>query len=32
MPSVVKGIRGSDIKSSDIEVDLKIAEVLRKIK
>jgi hypothetical protein len=32
MPSVVKGIRGSDIKSSDIEVDLKVAEVLRKIK
>lgn len=32
MPLVVKGIKEEDIKSSDIEVDLKIAEVLRKIK
>lgn len=32
MPIVVKGIKEEDIKSSDIEVDLKIAEVLRKIK
>jgi hypothetical protein len=32
MPNVVKGIKSQDIKSSDIEVDLKIADVLRKIK
>jgi hypothetical protein len=32
MPNVVMGIKEEDIKSSDIEVDLKIAEVLRKIK
>lgn len=32
MPSVVKGIRGVDIRSSDIEVDMTIAEALRKIK
>jgi hypothetical protein len=32
MPNLVKGIRGDDIKSSDIEVDMKVAEVLRKIK
>ena len=31
MPNVVKSIRGQDIRSSDIEVDLKIADVLRKI-
>jgi hypothetical protein len=32
MPEVVKGIRGDDLLSSDIPVDLKIAEVLREIK
>jgi len=32
MPNVVKGIRGQDIRSSDIEVDMTIAEGLRKIK
>jgi hypothetical protein len=32
MPDVVKGIRGQDIMSSDVPVDLKIAEVLREIK
>jgi hypothetical protein len=32
MPEVVKGIRGNDLLSSDIPVDLKIAEVLREIK
>ena len=32
MPDVVKGIKGHDILSSDIAVDLKIAEVLREIK
>ena len=32
MPNVVKGIKGHDIRSSDIEVDVKIAETLRKIK
>ena len=32
MPSVVKGIKGQDIKSSEISVDMKIAEVLRTIK
>lgn len=32
MPDVVKGIRGQDLLSSDISVDLKIAEVLREIK
>lgn len=32
MPNVVKSIRGQDIRSSDIEVDLKIAEALRNIK
>lgn len=31
MPEVVQGIRGRDIHSSDISVDLHIAEVLRKI-
>jgi hypothetical protein len=29
---VVKGIKGQDVLSSDIPVDLKIAEVLREIK
>jgi hypothetical protein len=29
MPDVVRGIRGSDIVSSDIPVDLKLVEVLR---
>lgn len=32
MPNVVRGIKGHDIKSSDIEVDMKIADTLRKIK
>jgi hypothetical protein len=32
MPAVVKGIKGQDIKSSEISVDMKIAEVLRTIK
>jgi hypothetical protein len=32
MPNVVKGIKGQDIRSSDIEVDMTIAETLRKIK
>jgi hypothetical protein len=32
MPNVVKGIKGSDIISSSIEVDMTIAEVLRSIK
>jgi hypothetical protein len=32
MPEVVKGIKGQDIRSSDIEVDLVITESLRKIK
>lgn len=32
MPNVVRGIKGRDIRSSDIEVDFKIADVLRKIK
>jgi hypothetical protein len=32
MPTVVKSIKGQDIISSDIEVDLKIADVLREIK
>lgn len=32
MPNTVKGIKGHDIVSSDIEVDMTIAEVLRKIK
>lgn len=31
MPKVVKGINGEDIHSSDIIVDLKIADILRKI-
>ncbi len=32
MPNVVKGIKGVDIRSSDIEVDMTVAEALRKIK
>lgn len=32
MPEVVKGIKGQDIRSSDIEVDLVVTESLRKIK
>ena len=32
MPAVVKGIKGQDIKSSEISVDMNIAEVLRGIK
>jgi hypothetical protein len=32
MPEVVKGIKGQDIRSSDIEVDLVITESLRKLK
>jgi hypothetical protein len=32
MPDSIKGIRGYDILSSDIPLDLKIVDVLRKIK
>ena len=32
MPERIKGIKGHDIVSSDIPVDMKIAEVLRQIK
>jgi hypothetical protein len=32
MPAVVHGIKGQDIVSSEIPVDMKIAEVLREIK
>lgn len=32
MPNNVKGIRGQDILSSDISVDMKIAEILRQVK
>jgi hypothetical protein len=32
MPEVVKGIKGNDIVSSDIPVDMKIADILRQIK
>lgn len=32
MPNVVKGINGKDIISSDIPVDMRIAEILRCIK
>ncbi len=32
MPDVIRGIKGEDIRSSDISVDMKIADVLRKIK
>jgi hypothetical protein len=31
MPEIIKGIRGLDIRSSDIQVDLHIAEVLRQL-
>ena len=31
MPEIVKGIKGYDILSSDIPIDMKIAEVLRQI-
>ncbi len=32
MPNTIKGIKGTDIHSSNIPVDLNIADVLRKIK
>jgi hypothetical protein len=32
MPDVVRGIRGQDIISSEISVDMNIAEILREIK
>jgi hypothetical protein len=32
MPEIVKGIKGSDILSSDISVDMHIAKVLRDLK
>jgi len=32
MPTIVHGIKGQDIQSSEIAVDMKIAEVLRTIK
>lgn len=32
MPDVVRGIKGNDIISSDIEVDMIVADALRKIK
>lgn len=32
MPNVVRGIRGQDIISSEITVDMNIAEILRQIK
>lgn len=32
MPNVVHGIKGQDILSSDIEVDMTVADALRKIK
>lgn len=32
MPNIVKSIRGKDIRSSDIEVDMRIADALRQIK
>ena len=32
MPEVVRGIKNKDIRSSDIEVDMEIANVLRTIK
>ena len=32
MPDVVRGIKGHDILSSDIEVDMLVADTLRKIK
>lgn len=30
MPTIIRGIRGQTIRSSDITVDIKIAEILRK--
>lgn len=32
MPNIIRGIKGSDIHSSSISVDMKIADVLRTIK
>jgi hypothetical protein len=32
MPERIKGIKGNDIVSSDIPVDMKIADILRDIK
>jgi hypothetical protein len=32
MPEKIRGVKGQDIISSDIQVDMKIAEVLRQIK
>jgi hypothetical protein len=32
MPEKIRGVKGQDIVSSDIPVDMKIAEVLRQIK
>ncbi len=32
MPSIVFGVKGEDIRSSDIDVDLELADTLRKIK
>jgi hypothetical protein len=32
MPEKVQGIKGNDIHSSDISVDMNIADTLRKIK
>jgi hypothetical protein len=32
MPEKIRGVKGQDILSSDIQVDMKIAEVLRQIK
>jgi len=32
MPSIVRGIRGHNIVSSDLSVDMKVAEILREIK
>jgi hypothetical protein len=31
MPEIIRGIRGLDVRSSDIQVDLHIAEVLRQL-
>jgi hypothetical protein len=31
MPKVIKGIRGEDIISSDIPIDLKLADTLRSL-
>lgn len=32
MPNIIHGIKGRDIRSSDIDVDLELANLLRKIK